>query len=44
MTGYALGRTVQPSDEVLIRKISQMGGGAKSLTPATAIRQQQAVS
>ncbi len=37
MTGYALGRTVQPSDEVLIEKMSQLGGSATVADLATAI-------
>jgi mono/diheme cytochrome c family protein len=37
MTGYALGRTVQPSDEVLIEKMSNLGGSATLTDLATAI-------
>lgn len=37
MTGYALGRTVQPSDEVLIERMSQLGGAATISDLATAI-------
>ncbi len=37
MVGYALGRTVQPSDEVLIERMSQMGGNATIADLATAI-------
>jgi len=37
MVGYALGRTVQPSDEVLIERMSQMGGSATIADLATAI-------
>ncbi len=37
MVGYALGRTVQPSDEVLIERMSQMGGNATITDLATAI-------
>ena len=37
MTGYALGRTVQPSDEVLIERMSTLGGTATFADLATAI-------
>lgn len=37
MVGYALGRTVQPSDEVLIERMSQLGGTATVSDLATAI-------
>ena len=37
MTGYALGRTVQPSDEVLIERMSQLGSTATIADLATAI-------
>lgn len=37
MVGYALGRTVQPSDEVLIERMSQLGANATIADLATAI-------
>ncbi|MBY0502784.1 MAG: DUF1592 domain-containing protein [Bryobacteraceae bacterium] len=37
MVGYALGRTVQPSDEVLIERMSQLGDSATIADLATAI-------
>ena len=37
MVGYALGRTVQPSDEVLIVRMSQLGANATIADLATAI-------